>query len=75
MTIGSYLVYPEPGAMPAVAAELTRIAGCEVHPAENRELLVLVTEAENEQDHKRMEERLESVAGIACLAMVGGWTE
>ena len=75
MTISSYLVYPEPGALPLVSAELTAIAGCEVQPAENRDLLVLVTEANDEDGQKQLEARLDAVSGIACLAMVGGWTE
>jgi nitrate reductase NapAB chaperone NapD len=76
MTIQSYLIYPEAGGGPALAENLRRTTGCsEVIPAENRELLVLVTETENGEEQKRLEESLQELEGVACLAMVGGWTE
>ena len=76
MTIQSYLVYPETGNAPAVSARLRRFPGCsEVIAAENREVLVLVTETTSKDEQKALEESLESLDGVACLAMVGGWTE
>ena len=76
MTIQSYLVYPEAGRGPTVAAALRALQGCsEVVPAENRDLLVLVTETGSGDEQKRLEASLEDLAGVACLAMVGGWTE
>lgn len=76
MTIQSYLIYPESGHAPAVAQSLRRIAGCaEVIPAANRDLLVLVTETENGEEQKSLEQSLEALDGVACVAMVGGWSE
>ena len=76
MTIQSYLVYPETGHGPAVAESLRRLTGCsEIIPAQNRELLVLVTETATNDDQKALEANLESLDGVACLAMVGGWAE
>lgn len=75
MTIQSYLVYAEPGRLQGVADTLQTIAGCEVRPALNQDLLVLVTESSDESGQKALEQRLEQVEGITCLAMVGGWAE
>jgi hypothetical protein len=68
LTIQSYLVYPEPGQSAAVAERLRSIAGCEVIPAQNREVFVLVTDGVAEDE-------VQAVEGITCLAMVGGWSE
>jgi hypothetical protein len=46
-----------------------------VFPADNENVLVLVTEAEDEGAQKQLEVQLEAVAGLGCLAMVGGWAE
>ena len=75
MTIQSYLVYPEPGRTPTLTHALRQIPGCEVIPSENRELLVLITESPDDTAQKQLETELETLDGVACLAMVGGWTE
>jgi len=75
MTIQSYLVYPEPGRTAELSAALAEIPGCEVLASENRDLLVLVTEAPDEIAQKHLDAQLEELEGAACLAMVGGWTE
>ena len=58
-----------------MADALETIAGCEVRPALNQDLLVLVTESTDESGQKALEQRLELVEGVACLAMVAGWAE
>ena len=75
MTIQSYLVYPEPGQAAALTAALAQIPGCDVIPAVNRDLLVLVTDSADEAARKSLETRLETLEGAACIAMVGAWTE
>ncbi|MCC6588678.1 MAG: chaperone NapD [Bryobacterales bacterium] len=75
MTIQSYLVYAEPGRLQSVAEALRSLSECEITPALNQDLLVLVTESSNDSEQKALERRLEQVEGITCLAMVGGWAE
>jgi nitrate reductase NapAB chaperone NapD len=75
MTIQSYLVYPEPGVLAEIRRQLEEIPGCEVTPAGNRDLLVLVTETSTPQEQYGLEERLFALPGVECLALVSGWTE
>jgi nitrate reductase NapAB chaperone NapD len=75
MTIQSYLVYPEPGGITEVQRLLEEMPGCEVMSAENRELLLLVTETATHQEQEGLEKRLYQIPGVECLALVSGWTE
>lgn len=77
MIIHSYLAFTAgEGTISQLAQQLQAMEGCEVYPAEDdANVVVLVTEAENQQAQQDLEKRLESIAGLGCLAMVGGWTE
>ncbi len=75
MTIQSYLVYPAEGRLDLVAASLAVLPGCEVLPAKNNPVLVLVTETPDQDAQRDLERRLESIDNVACLALVSGWTE
>lgn len=75
MTVQSYLVYPEQGQQQRLTEALLRMEGCEVFPAENRELLVVVTTAENAEQEKALESALNSLEGAECVALVSGWSE
>ncbi len=75
MTIQSYLVYPAEGRLDLVAESLAALPGCEVLAAENSPVLVLVTETPDQAAQRDLERRLESIANVACLALVSGWTE
>ena len=75
MTIQSYLVYPADGRIDDVTAALSALPGCEVLRSENRPVLVLVTEAPDQEGQRRLERQVESIENVACLALVSGWTE
>lgn len=76
MIIQSYLAFAGDASIAELSRQLLNIDGCEVYPAENdRNVLVLVTEAADEHEQKRLEARLEEVSGLGCLALVGGWSE
>ena len=76
MIIQSYLAFAGDASIADLSQQLLDIDGCEVFPAENeRNVLVLVTEAANEDEQRRLEARLDHVSGLGCLALVGGWNE
>ena len=76
MIIQSYLAFAGDGQAAELSQRLAAIQGCDVFPAENNSnVLVLVTEAQDDTAQKELEAQLESVAGLGCLAMVGGWSE
>lgn len=76
MIIQSYLAFAGDSTVAELSRQLLSIEGCEVYPAENdRNVLVLVTEAEDDQQQRVLEDRLEEVSALGCLALVGGWNE
>ena len=74
-TIQSYLVFPAEGHIAGVAAALSALPGCEVLPAENRPVLILVTETSGRDAQRDLERRLEDVENAASISLVSGWTE
>jgi nitrate reductase NapAB chaperone NapD len=65
--ICSYLVIPEEGASGRVAERLAALPGCDVVEAENRDVLILVTDTpglEEESDLRREVEALDGIQGL-----------
>ena len=73
MPIKSYLVHPEIGKKEKLAQDLLKIKGCEVIPAENEELLILVTETNSKKEEEQLKEKLENIADLKLMAMVSGF--
>jgi nitrate reductase NapAB chaperone NapD len=72
MPICSYLVFPESGARQAVCRQLSEIPGCEFVPAENRDLILLVTETETSAQEEALRERVEALPEIRSLLLAFG---
>ena len=72
MPIKSYLAYPAPGRAETVAHSLAALDGCDVFPALNEEVLILVTDTPDEPAESWLEEQLQLVPDIHCLALVSG---
>jgi hypothetical protein len=78
MPIKSYLAYPQRGRRDELAAALRGLGGCEasceVLPAENRDLLVVVTDTPDEPTEEALQAafaRLSALEGLALVAGVG----
>ena len=75
MPIKSYLAFPQKGKLTELADALSRTPGCEVTPAENQELVVLVTDTANEVEEKALEQRLHAIDALLSLALVSGFQD
>ena len=73
MPIKSYLVHPTEGKKAALANELSNMEQCEVVPAENEEVLILITETSSKQEEEELKEKLEQISDIKLMAMVSGF--
>ena len=73
MPIKSYLVHPQEGQKMQLAGVLSKIEQCEVLPAENKDVLILVTETDSKQEEEVLKERLDSINGIKLMALVSGF--
>ncbi|MCF8714930.1 hypothetical protein JM658_08835 [Joostella atrarenae] len=73
MPIKSYIVLPYDGEKEALIKDLQLISGCEIAEASNEEILLLVTDTENESEEDLLKVKLESIRSLKFLAMVSGY--
>jgi len=72
MPVCSYLVIPETGALEDLAGRLRGLPGCDVAKAENRGLLLLVTDTRGPEEDEALRRRLEGMDGIHALVLAFG---
>jgi len=72
MPVCGYVVLPGPGGGESAARDLARIEGCEVFAAQNRDVLLLVTEAPSFEEDAELRRRVEAVPGIEALLLTFG---
>ena len=73
MPVKSYIIIPQSDQKEQLVSEIGNIEGCEIHPAENQEVLVLVTDTENESDDKKLFTQIESNQNIKHISLVSGY--
>ena len=73
MPIKSYLAHPMEGKKLELIKAISTIAQCDVIPAENREIIVVVTETETKEEEANLRQQLETIASLKLLAMVSGF--
>ena len=72
MPVCSYVVVPSVGEAASVAAAMNALDGCEVVPAINSDVLLLVTETDNPSADAKLRERVEAVPGVQALLLSFG---
>ncbi len=72
MPVFGYLAIPNKGAIKELQAELSALPHCKVIPADNREVLVLVTDAPGESEDKKLQKRLRAIPSLQSLSMTFG---
>lgn len=75
MIIKSYLVYPAEGQLESLTTLLNGMPNCEVVPSTNENLLVLVTESEDEAAESTLEAQLKAISAIQTMTLVSGHNE
>ncbi|MFP2997539.1 hypothetical protein ABN763_16595 [Spongiivirga sp. MCCC 1A20706] len=73
MPVKSYLAHPHEGKKEQLLKDLSSIQECEVLPAENRDLLILVTDTEDIDSEVILEEKLKTIKSLKLLSMVSGF--
>jgi len=61
MPVFSYLVYPVRGAKDSLFNDLTALDYCKVIPAENEDILILVTDAPNDKKEQELQREIKQV--------------
>ena len=73
MPIKSYLAHPHDNKKQELIEALSTIEQCEVLPAQNKDILVIVTETEDKIEDEFLKEKLEAIPSLKLLAMVSGF--
>jgi nitrate reductase NapAB chaperone NapD len=75
MPVFSYLAYPALGAKEQLLKDLKALDHCEVMPAENEDVLILVTDTPDDEKEKELQKKLEGLKSLQSLGMAFGHTD
>lgn len=75
MPIFSYLAIPKEGAGETMRVELSALNCCQVIPAENQDVIVLVTDTPDDITEKKLQETLKSLPSLQSLSLAFGYDE
>ena len=75
MPVFSYLAYPKEGAKEELLNDLESLNYCEVTPADNEEILILVTDTPDENCEQELQKKLKQIKSLKSLGMTFGHTE
>jgi len=75
MPVFSYLAYPKQGSKQALFEDLTALEHCEVMPAENQNILILITDTPDEKSEKQLQQKLKELKTLESLGMTFGHTD
>lgn len=75
MPIFSYLAMPQENARKSLCSELSALSYCEVIPAENQDVVVLVTDTPDDIAERKLQETLKSLPSLQSLSLAFGYDE
>jgi len=70
--IKSYIAWPRTGNGAALSSKLAALPGCEVHGAENRDILLLITDTSDDSAEDALQTELGRIEALECLTLVAG---
>ena len=75
MPIFSYLAIPKKGAGETMCTALSALDHCQVIPAENQDVVVLITDTPDDTTEKRLQETLRELSSVQSLSLTFGYDE
>ena len=75
MPVFSYLAYPKQGAKQDLLKNLSALEYCEATPADNQNILILVTDTPDEETEKTLQKKLKQLKSLESLGMTFGHTD
>ncbi len=75
MPIFSYLAMPKKDARKSLCEELSEIEHCQIIPAANQDVVVLVTDTPDEHTEKELQHTLKSLPSLQSLSLAFGYNE
>lgn len=75
MPIFSYLAIPKKDARKSLCKELSAIEHCQIIPAANQDVVVLVTDTPDDHTEKELQYQLKSLPSMQSLSLAFGYNE
>jgi nitrate reductase NapAB chaperone NapD len=75
MPIKSYIAIPLDGTRKELESRILKISGCEVIAAENRDVLVVITDTNSNELDEKVHQQLLSIPLIKHLTLVSGFAQ
>ena len=75
MPVLSYIAIPRTGAKNELLTALNSMQFCEAFPADNEDILVLVTDAPDDNTDKELHARLKNLPNLESLSMTFGYND
>lgn len=75
MPIFSYLAIPKNGSMETLCTDLAALDHCRIIPAENQDVIVLITDTPDEATEEILQERLKNLQSLQSLNLAFGYNE
>lgn len=75
MPIFSYLAIPKQGAKDDLCLELSSLDYCQVVPAENREVVILVTDTPDKSTEKKLQKQIQAVPSLQSISLSFGYDD
>ncbi len=75
MPVFSYLAYPVQGSKAQLLNDLSALDYCEATPAEDEDVLILVTDTPDEETEKELQKKLREIKSLESLGMTFGHTD
>ena len=73
MPIKSYVLHCEENSKEILLKDLQKLSNCEVIPAQNHEVIVVVTDTETEESDTELYNQLLEMKGLKHLSLVSGF--
>lgn len=73
MPVKSYIAHAMKGKKEELMQALLRFEECEVVPAENQEVLALVTDTIDEAEEENLKQKIEAIESLKLLSLVSGF--
>jgi len=73
MPIKSYILHYEESKREALIRVLQKLQGCEIIPAQNHDVIVLVTDTKTEELDNKLYNKLLEIKGLKHVSLVSGF--
>ena len=75
MPILGYIVSPQSGAKQKLLQELNALQYCEAFPADNVDILILVTDTPDKETEEKLQRQLKGIGTLESLSMTFGYND